>query len=104
LSTRKILELQSGQDTKNSTISQFPALPNRPFILPHQRCAGKRLLEFRDVPEGNLDRLKKASLSKKETAMEKLKSLRSPTYDASFGSQVLPQENRLDKLYRSHVA
>jgi hypothetical protein len=30
------------------------------------------VLEFRDVPEGNLDRLKKASLSKKKAAEEKL--------------------------------
>jgi coenzyme F420 hydrogenase subunit beta len=34
----------------------------------------KGVLEFRDVPEGNLDRLKKASLSKKGKAIEKLRS------------------------------
>lgn len=32
----------------------------------------KGVLEFRDVPEGNLDRLKKASLNKKLTAIENL--------------------------------
>ncbi len=34
----------------------------------------KGILEFRDVPEGNLGRLKKASLNKKEKAREKSKS------------------------------
>ncbi len=33
----------------------------------------KGVLEFRDVPEGNLDRLKKASLNKKKNGMENLK-------------------------------
>jgi coenzyme F420 hydrogenase subunit beta len=36
----------------------------------------KGILEFRDVPEGNLERLKKASLNKKEKAMDKSKSSR----------------------------
>ena len=35
----------------------------------------ERVLEFREVPEGNLDRLKKASLNKKRTGAEKLKTL-----------------------------
>jgi len=36
----------------------------------------KGILEFRDVPEGNLERLKKASLNKKEKTMDKSKSSR----------------------------
>jgi coenzyme F420 hydrogenase subunit beta len=35
----------------------------------------KGVLEFREVPEGNLDRLKKASLSKKRAGAEKLETL-----------------------------
>jgi len=33
------------------------------------------LLEFRDMPEGNLERLKKASMNKKRAALERLKEL-----------------------------
>jgi coenzyme F420 hydrogenase subunit beta len=36
----------------------------------------KGVLEFRDVPEGNLERLKRASLNKRKTAKENLKPLR----------------------------
>jgi coenzyme F420 hydrogenase subunit beta len=35
----------------------------------------KGVLEFREVPQGNLDRLKKASLRKKKAGEEKLKTL-----------------------------
>jgi coenzyme F420 hydrogenase subunit beta len=35
----------------------------------------KGVLEFREVPEGNLERLKKASLSKKKAGEEKLKTM-----------------------------
>jgi coenzyme F420 hydrogenase subunit beta len=35
----------------------------------------KGVLEFREVPEGNLERLKKASLSKKKAGEKKLKTM-----------------------------
>jgi len=38
-----------------------------------QMAREKGVLEFRDVPEGNLERLKKASLNKKKAAKENLK-------------------------------
>jgi coenzyme F420 hydrogenase subunit beta len=39
----------------------------------------KGILEFRDVPEGNLKRLKKASLNKKKTGTENLKARKAPS-------------------------
>jgi coenzyme F420 hydrogenase subunit beta len=41
-----------------------------------ETARSKGVLEFTDVPEGNLEKLKKASLNKKRTAAEKLKGLR----------------------------
>ena len=38
-----------------------------------QMAKERGVLEFRDVPEGNLQRLKRASLNKKKTAKENLK-------------------------------
>jgi coenzyme F420 hydrogenase subunit beta len=37
-----------------------------------ERARTKGLLEFRDVPEGNLEKLKKASMNKKRMAVKNL--------------------------------
>ena len=37
-----------------------------------QLAKDRRVLEFRDVPEGNLEKLKQASVKKKKTALDNL--------------------------------